>query len=68
MSLYQWDELLIRWQSETLTSEQAIGQLLLWAQEAATQLAQLVKDVGRQQRHLEITDSRLERLERPPSM
>jgi hypothetical protein len=66
MSRYTWEELVSGWQRETLTPEQMIGQLLLWGQEMATQLEQLTMTAARLQRHLEITESRLERLERRP--
>ena len=66
MSRYSWDELINGWERETLSTEQMIGQLLLWGQESATQVQQLTATLARLQRHLEITESRLERIEHSP--
>jgi len=68
MSRYDWETLIKGWENETLTAEQVIGQLLLWGQAMATQLQQLNAQFSVWQRHLEINDARVERLERhPPS-
>jgi hypothetical protein len=66
MSRYEWNELIKGWQNETLTCEQVIGQLLLWGQETTSQVQQLATTCATLRRHLEITESRLERLERRP--
>jgi len=39
MAMYDWQELLARWEQEKLTAEQAIGQLLQWGQEATRTFA-----------------------------
>lgn len=66
MSRYEWQELINGWEKESLSAEQVIGQLLLWGQEMATQLQQLSAQFAVWQRHLEINEARVERLERPP--
>lgn len=66
MTRYTWDELVSGWERETFTTEQMIGQLVLWGQEVTVQVEKLTAVCARLQRHLEITESRLERLERRP--
>jgi hypothetical protein len=66
MSRYDWEELLKRWRNETVTVEQAIGQLMLWGEECATQLKQLAGELARLQRQAEVNESRLAHLERRP--
>ncbi len=39
--MYKWDDLLKRWERETLTMEQAIGQLLTWGKLVAESLHKL---------------------------
>ncbi|HMQ52975.1 MAG TPA: hypothetical protein PKE64_08125 [Anaerolineae bacterium] len=41
MKKYELKELILRWQREELTSEQAIGQILLWLEELAEAISQL---------------------------
>ncbi len=41
MGMYKWDDLLKRWERETLTMEQAIGQLLTWGKLVAERLHKL---------------------------
>lgn len=66
MSRYEWNELVKGWQTEALTCEQVIGQLLLWGQETTTQVQQLEAICTTLKRHLEVIESRLDRLERRP--
>jgi polyhydroxyalkanoate synthesis regulator phasin len=39
MAMYDWEELLNRWEHKKLTVEQAIGQLLQWGQATSKTLA-----------------------------
>lgn len=68
MSRYEWQDLIKGWETETLTPEQVIGQLLLWGQALAAEVQQLKATFAVWQRHLEINDARVERLERRPPL
>ncbi len=41
MSMYKWDDLINRWEAETLAVEKAIGQLLTWGKLVAERLHKL---------------------------
>ena len=41
MSMYDWDDLIKRWEAGSLTIKQAIGQLFLWGQLVAERLQRL---------------------------
>ncbi len=53
MATYAWAELIKRWESERLTTEQVIGQLLQQGQQSQTTVQPLVQTTQRRQEALE---------------
>ncbi len=61
MSMYKWDDLIKGWELETLTMDQAIGQLLTWGKLVADRLHKLKVRISNLERRLSAVEKRLEK-------
>ncbi len=52
MGMYKWDDLLKRWERETLAIEKAVGQLLTWGKLVAERLHKLKVRISNLERRL----------------
>ena len=61
---YSWQELKFKWEKEVLTSEQVIGQLLVWGENSYTMLMAYQRQVESKQRQVDELLARVAELER----
>ncbi len=64
MGTYDWPDLLNRWERKELTMDQAIGQLLQWAQETGQTVPDCQRRVASLERQLKALIEQLEALRR----
>ena len=50
---YPWQELKFKWEKETVTTEQVIGQLLVWGENTYTQLVACQRQLESRQRQVD---------------